>query len=340
MTGLSRRAVIKGGGAVLASATAGPRVAWAQETHFFRIATGPIESGNFAIGTLIGSLVSAPPGSRDCDRGGSCGVPGLIAVTQTTAGAVANIDAIREHRFESGLCQADIAYWAYHGTGVYRKQGAVKNLRAIANLYPEALHVVVRRAAGIRDFKQLRGKVVSLGARESGTLVTARAVLQSLGVAERDLRVQFHKPVEAADAMREGKLDAFFEMSGTPSQLIADLASAVDVDLLRIEGPASQRLLAAYPFFTEVTIPARTYRGVADAAATISVGVAWVVDSDVDEKTVYGLTKALWHPNHRKLLDSGHPYGRLIRREAAADGIAFPFHPGAALYYFEVGLIK
>jgi TRAP transporter TAXI family solute receptor len=339
MTGLSRRAVIMGGGALVASA-AGPRAAGAQETRFFRIATGPIESGNFAIGTLIGNLVSAPPGSRDCDRGGSCGVPGLIAVTQTTAGAVANIEAIRAHRFESGLCQADIAYWAYHGTGFYRKQGAVKNLRAIANLYPEALHVVVRRAAGIRDFKQLRGKSVSLGDRESGTLVTARAVLQSLGLQERDLRAQFLKPVDAADAMRDGKLDALFEMSGTPSALVADLATAIEIDLLRIEGPAAQRLLAAYPFFTEFTIPARIYRGLADVTTTVSVGVAWIVDADVDEAIVYGLTKALWHPNNRKALENGHPYGRLIRREAAADGIAFPFHPGAALYYFEVGLIK
>jgi len=74
--------------------------------------------------------------------------------------------------------------------------------------------------------------------------------------------------------------------------------------------------------------------------STVSVGVAWVVDADVDETTVYGLTKALWHPNNRRALESGHPYARLIRREAATDGIALPLHPGAALYYFEVGLIK
>src|SRR4051812_32821680 len=247
MAGLTRRAVITGGGAM--ALALGSPAAFAQETRFFRIATGPIESGNFAIGTLIGNVVSAPPGSRDCERGGSCGVPGLIAVTQTTAGAVANIDAIRDHRFESGLCQADIAYWAYHGTGLYRKHGAVRNIRALANLYPETLHVVVRRAAGIKEFRQLRGKTVSLGEHDSGTLVPSRALLQSLGIAEREIKAQFLKPAEAGDALREGKLDAFFEMSGTPSALVSDLAANVEIDLLKIEGPLAQRLLAAYPFF-------------------------------------------------------------------------------------------
>jgi hypothetical protein len=57
----------------------------AQEPRFFRIATGPTESSLFQVGALIGQVVSSPPGSRECDRGGSCGVPGLIAVTQTTA---------------------------------------------------------------------------------------------------------------------------------------------------------------------------------------------------------------------------------------------------------------
>lgn len=316
-----------------------PQPSWAQQTRFFRIGAGQVESGNFSIGTLIGNVVSAPPGARDCDRGGGCGVPGLIVITQTTAGAVANIDAIRDHRFESGLCQADIAYWAYHGTGPFRRQGAVENLRAIANLYPEALHVVVRRGARIRELRQLRGKTVSLGERESGTLVTARAVLQSAGVGERDIRAQFLAPAAAADAMRDGKLDALFEMSGTPSGVIGDLAATTEIDLLSLDGPAAQRLLATYPFFTARTIPAGTYKGIGDAS-TVSVGVLWVVDAAADEKTVYGLTRALWHANNRRALDNGPAYGHLMRLKTAVEGVALPFHPGAALYYFEIGLIK
>lgn len=351
MAGLSRRALLAGGGVLLApilagaggraprAAAAGLPAARAQEAKFFRIATGPTESGYFAIGTLLGNVVSSPPGARDCERGGSCGVPGLIAVTQTTAGAVANVDAIRNGRVESALCQADIAYWAYHGTGLYRKEGAVKNLRAVANLYPEALHIVVRREAGIRELRGLRGKTVSLGDKDSSTLVAARAVLQAAGVPERNLKARFLKPQEAADALRDGRVDAFFEMSGLPSPVIHDLAKAAAIDLLPIAGEFAQRLTAAYPFFVEAAVPATAYAGVA-ATPTISVGVLWVAAAEIDEKLIYGLTRALWHPNNRKALDGGHPYGKLIQRDKATEAVALQLHPGAALYYFEAGLIR
>ncbi|MBI3451454.1 MAG: TAXI family TRAP transporter solute-binding subunit [Rhodospirillales bacterium] len=339
MAGISRRDVLKSGGAFLAAAGFAPASALAQEARFFRIATGPTESGYFTVGTLISSVVSSPPGARDCARGGSCGVPGLIAVAQTTAGSVANVEAIAAQRFESGLCQADIAYWAFHGTGPYRRQGAVKNLRAIANLYPETMHVVARDNSGIREIRHLRGKRVSLGEKESGTLVTARAILQSLGIGERDLRVQNLKPGEAADALREGKLDAFFEMTGAPSTTIVDLAKDIDIRLVPIAGQNASRLRAAFPFFTESTIPAKLYRNV-DDTPSLNIGALWLVAADVDEKIVYGLTRALWHPNNRKALDAGNPFGKLIRQQTAVDGVALQLHSGAALYYFEAGIIR
>lgn len=342
MVGLSRRDILKTGGIALALAGGvrpAPTPALGQQAKFFRIGAGPVESGNFAVGTLIGNIVSAPPGSRDCDRGGSCGVPGLIVITQTTAGAVANVEAIRTKQFESGLCQADIAYWAYHGTGPFKRQGAVQNVRAIANLYPEALHIVLRRAAGIRDVRQLKGKTVALGEKESGTLVTARAVLQTLGLAERDIKAQFLHPAAAADAMRDGKLDAFFEMSGIPSPVVADLARSTEIDLLSLDDEALKRLIGSYPFFTKRMINGGVYTNVADTG-TLSVGVLWIVDADVDEKIVYGLTRALWHPNNQKVLESNGSYGHQMKLAAATEGVALPFHPGAALYYFEAGLIR
>lgn len=336
MAGFTRRTVLAGGGALLAAPLTR---AWGQEARILRIAAGPTESGYFEIGTLLGNIVSSPPGARECDRGGSCGVPGLIAITQTTPGAIANVEAIRTQRVESALCQADIAYWAYHGTGLYRRQGAVRDLRAIANLYPEALHVVTRQTANIQEFRQLRGKAVSLGDKDSSTLVTARAVLQAAGLQEKDLKVQYLKPADAADAMREGRIDAFFDMAGTPSPIVADLARATAIRMLPIDGAFARRLTASYPFFAETRVPATAYTGVGETP-TVSVGVLWVIQAAIEESVVYGLTRALWHPNNRRTLDSGHPYGRMIQRDLATEGIALQLHPGAALYYFEAGLIK
>jgi TRAP transporter TAXI family solute receptor len=337
---LTRRALMKGGAlAVGLPAAFHVGAARAQEPRFFRIATGPVDGSYFAVGTLIGNVVSSPPGARECERGGSCGVPGLIAVTQTTSGPLANIAAIADKQFESALCQADIAYWAFHGTGMFRKQGAVGNLRAIASLYPETMHIVTRPDRKIGELRRLRGKTVSLGEPDSSTQLTARAMLQTLGIPERDIKVRPMPPAQAAEALREDKLDAFFLMSGVPSAEIADLAASDEIALLPIDGQNARKLGGSFPFFTETVIPAETYKGVPETAS-LSVGVLWLVGAEVDEKVVYGLTRALFHPNNRRAVETGHPYGRFIRRERALDGVALQLHSGAALYYFEAGLIR
>ena len=67
--------------------------------------------------------------------------------------------------------QSDIAYWAYTGTGIYAGRPKVDGLRAIANLYPESVHLVVRKGVGIKSVRDLRGRKISLDKPGSGTLV-------------------------------------------------------------------------------------------------------------------------------------------------------------------------
>lgn len=292
----------------------------------------------FQVATLIGQVVSSPPGARDCARGGSCGVPGMIAVNQTTAGSLANIDLVGGRQTESALCKADLAYWAFHGTGPWAKREAVRNLRAIANLYPETLHLIVRRVANIANVRGLRGKSIALGERESGTAIAARAALQAGGLGERDFRAQYMTTAQAAEALEQGKIDAFFMTAGVPSQLVADLAEQYEIALIPLSAYA-QRLRATQPFLTETSILAGAYRGIGETGS-LSVGIVWIVGEEVDDKVVYGLTRALWHPNNRRLIDANAVFGRFLRPDTAVEGLGFQLHPGAALYYTESGLLR
>ena len=126
-----------------------------------------------------------------------------------------------------------------------------------------------------------------MGEANSSTQLTARAMLQTLGIPERDIKVQPMPPGQAAEALRDGRLDAFFLLSGVPATEIADLAADGEVALLPIDGANARKLSGAFPFFTEATIPANTYRNVPETAS-LSVGVLWLVAAEVDEKIVYG----------------------------------------------------
>jgi hypothetical protein len=323
--------------ALCGAATTGP--APAQEMRFFRIGTGGVAGTYYPIGGLIADIISNPPGARPCEKGGSCGVPGLVAIAQSSNGAVANVDAIASGDLESGFAQSDVAYWAYTGSGIYAEQGPVESLRAIANLYPESVHVVARMGSGIKSVRDLKGKRVSLDEPGSGTLVDARIILDAFGVREDDLSASYLKPNQAAAMMDEGQLDAFVTVAGYPTSSVAELCASSGCELVPIAGPEVDVLLEQSPFFARDTIPAYTYPGVGETP-TLSVGAQWLVGAEIDEELVYGITKALWHENARKLLDNGHSKGRAITLATALDGIAVPLHPGAERYYREVGMIE
>src|SRR5918994_997382 len=179
-------------------------LATAQEMQFFRIGTGGVAGTYYPIGGLIADIISHPPGARPCDKGGSCGVPGLVAIAQSSNGAVANVDAIASGALESGFAQSDVAYWAYTGTGIYEGHGKVENLRAITNLYPESVHIVARKDAGIGSVRDLEGKRVSLDEPGSGTLVDARLILEAFGLSEDDLSPSYVKSSRAIPMIDEG----------------------------------------------------------------------------------------------------------------------------------------
>lgn len=312
----------------------------AQEIQFFRIGTGGTAGTYFPIGGLLANAISNPPGSRACDAGGSCGVPGLVATAVASNGSVANINSIAGGSLESGFSQSDVAYWAHTGTGIYADKGAVEKVRAIANLYPESIHLVARADSGINSVADLKGKKVSLDEPGSGTLVDARLVLEAYGLSENDVQAEYLKPNQAADLMRDGNMDAFFFVGGFPAGAITELATSHAITLVPIAGAEAEKLLGDYQFFAKHVVPGGTYRGVDGDVETISVGAQWVTTADQPEDLIYEVTKALWNNNTRALLDNGHAKGKSIQVDTALDGVGIPLHPGAERFYKEAGVLK
>ena len=158
--------------------------ATAQDLKFFTIGTGGTAATYYPVGGVIANAISNPPGSRGCDEGGSCGVPGLIASAVSSRGSVDNVNAIVSGLRNSGFAQSDVAYWAYTGTGTMEGRPAAADLRAIAALFPEHIHLVVLADSGINSVADLAGKRVSLDEPGSGTFVDANLILEANGVTE------------------------------------------------------------------------------------------------------------------------------------------------------------
>ena len=300
--------------------------AFAQAPAFFRIGTGGTAGTYYPIGGLLANALSQPPR--------------LILTAQASNGSVANVNAVASGALESGFTQADVAYWAYTGTGLFEGKPKIEDLRLLANLYPESIHLVAAKSANVKSVADLRGKRVSMDEPGSGTLVDAKIILGAYGITERDVKPEYLKPNQAAEKMRDGGLDAFFFVGGYPTSAITELAATGGgVTLVPISGAEADKTMQEYRFFGADEIPANTYKDVA-ATKTLAVGAQWVTSAKVPEATVYEIVKGMWSDKTRAALDVGHAKGKLIRKETALTGAGIPIHPGAQKFYTEAGIAK
>lgn len=309
----------------LALAVAGAATS-ANAQQFFRIGTGGTAGTYYPVGGMIANSISQPGK--------------LIATAVASNGSVANINGILGGSLEAGFTQSDVAYWAYSGTGTFDGKPKAQDLRLIATLYPESIHLVARKGSGIKTVADLRGKRVSMDEPGSGTLVDVRLILGAFGMTDKDIKAEYLKPNQAGDKLKDGGLDALFFVSGAPAGAISELASSgAGIELVPIVGPEIDKLRSQQEFFTPDTIAANTYQNVGEVK-TISINAQLVTSAKLPEQTVYDIVKALYSDATRKTLDNGHAKGKLITKENAVKGAGIPFHAGAEKYYKEVGLLK
>jgi TRAP transporter TAXI family solute receptor len=288
---------------------------------------------------LVGNAISNPPGSRECDRGGNCGVPGLIAVAQTTGGGLDNLNAVARGQIELGLTQVDVMNWGFRGESEFAGQKPLTRTRVIARLYPATLNLIARRGAKIASIADLAGKKVSIDAAGSATRFTAKLVLSAHKVRWTTVQLRELDLSAAAAAMAKSDIDAMFVVGGAPVLALAELSRATEVDVVPIDGPTAAKLVQVVPYYSRDVIPAGAYGNAADVP-TLAVGSLLIARDDLDDELGYGIAKAIWHERNVELFATGHPRGRTMDKMLATGGLTVPVHPGAARYYIEEKLMS
>ncbi len=314
----------------------------AQDPTFFRIGTGGAGGTYFPIGGTIANGISAPPGSRACEDGGQCGVPGLIAIAQSTTASVFNNAAVQNGELEAGLAAADVTRSMYMGEGKFEGKPHPK-LRIVANLFPEDLHLVMPKGSSINDLGDLADKRVGIAQAGSGTQVAVLQMLEAWGVTRDNMDEAELNNSQSAERLADGQLDAYFYAAGWPVAAMVQLSSTKGMELHSFSDEDLQKINDIIPAYIPSQIPAGVYEGVDYAVNTPAVSALLVVSSDLSEELVYGITAAMWNDNTRTLLDNGHAKGKQITPETALDGVltlGVPLHAGAEKFYKEAGLLE
>ena len=263
-------------------------------------------------------------------------LPGVRATAEVTAASVDNLKLIRDHKADVAFVLADTLADAIDGRGAFA--GAPVQAASLAVLYSNYTHIVTTARAGISSVGDLRGKVVSTGSPGSGTEVIALRILKAAGVdTDRDLRRQGLGATESADALKDGKIDAFFWSGGLPSPALQDLSHTPGVTLSLVPSgglvPTLQREHG--PLYFPLEIPRSAYPGVAQAVPVVGVANVLVVNRTMDEQLAYDITRVLFEKQAD--LAGIHPEARKLSLQTAIAGSPAGFHPGALRFYKEKG---
>ncbi|WP_433797494.1 TAXI family TRAP transporter solute-binding subunit [Actinoplanes sp. CA-252034] len=279
------------------------------EDRQVRIATGSKTAVYFKIGEAYGGII---------DRE----LPGTDASVLVTAASAANMDLVTRGQAEVGFAQSDVLV-----TGGAPAPGLV----ALARVYDDLLHLVVRADSPVKGLGGLKGRRVSVGAQGSGTTVTVGRLLSVAGMADavqrRDLNLD-----ESIRSLRSGDIDAFFFSGGLPVTGIKELGADAGIRIVDLSEWAGELREAYSDVYVVRDVPTSAYS--LPPVATIAVPNLLVVAATMPEDLAYDLTRLLME--RRGELAAAHPAAERLELRAAISTLPVPLHPGAARYYKSV----
>lgn len=249
-----------------------------------------------------------------------------------TDGSVENAQLLQSNALALALMQNDIAAMAYTGTGFFADRAPMENLRALATLYPEPIHVVTLAGSDIRSIADLRGKKVDLGLPGSGSRVNAELVLDAHGIALSELGHISSRGIAASVALIEsGDIDAFVVTVAAPARHLQNLAARQPIRVLSLDDNALHALARANPALVPTNVPAGTYPGQQAEVHTLSVTAMLVAHKDLSDERVTHILTSLFD-NVESIAREGFP-ASAINPATARTGVTIPLHPAAETYY-------
>jgi hypothetical protein len=297
-----------------------------------------------SLGTATQTGNFYPTGAYLCElvnKGRDKGEHNVHCSVQATGGAVVNLRAIRRGEMALGFAVSEVQADAYNGTGAFKDEGPNKDLRFVMSLYPEPFHLIVRKDAGVKHFRDIRGKRVASGQPGTSTRETAHVMMTYFGIDSKkdiiDVPLTFR---ETPAALCDNKIDVIIFASGVPTPLAQEAINTCDAKLAPIDGPEINKLLSEHAYFAPLTIPGGSYPGNDVNVNTFGSSATVVSSQSVDADTVYHVVKALF--DNFEAFKQQKPFYKLMTRESSANvsRVGVPYHDGAKRFYEQHGLIK
>jgi uncharacterized protein len=297
-----------------------------KKNKFLTIATASTGGTYYPIGVGMGNLWSEKLKDQ-----------GIKATGQSSAGSVENIDLLKKGEAQLAILQGLIGAQAYTGKGNFDGK-AFDDLRSLSMLWPNVEHfVLMNNKVDSGDISDIAGDSFSVGPQASGTEQSTLVIMEALGLSKKDIKPEYLGYDDTISAMRDGRLEGGSLPAGVPVAAITDMyASGVDASVLDVTDKQLEKINSIFNTWYRFEIPAGTYPKVDKAINTIAQPNFLAVSKELDEETVYTITKTLYE--NLDEMYKVHNSAKDIKLETALDGLPAPLHAGAYKYFKEAGL--
>lgn len=259
----------------------------------------------------------------------------ITITAQSTGASVENMNLINAGEMDLGIAMNNVAANAFDGVGAF--SSPVTNVSSIGVVYNEVYQIVANAATGAKNVEDLKGKKVAIGPAGSGTLGLSQKIFTAAGLdPNKDIQPQSDSFGDAATKMQDGHIDAACNVLAVPASSIIEMTTSMKLAYVNISDDILETLQATEPYFVRKVIPAGTYDGKTEDINTITCKAALYCRADLDEETVYQITKAFYESGD--VIAAAHATGKEVQLEGCLEGITTPIHPGAARYYKEMGI--
>jgi uncharacterized protein len=321
---MNRRELLLSGASLAASATmfGGPAVA--QQVNI-AIATGGTGGVYYPLGGGMANVLTKY-------------VPNVAATARVTGGSVDNLKLIGSKQSEVALVMVDAAIDALKGEDKFKGQPVA--LRTLMVLYPNCMHVVSVEGKGIEKMSDLKGKRVSTGSPGSATEVMAFRVIEAAGLdKDKDMRRERLGVAESTNAIKDGKIDAYFWVGGLPTAAVTDLGASPGIKLKLIDhSEVVENMNKKYGgIYSATTIPAKTYPGQDKENKISVVQNILVANADMPDKVAYDIVKTFIDKRDELIAVHGEAKNITLANQEPKNS-PIPWHPGATKFFQEKGV--
>jgi TRAP transporter TAXI family solute receptor len=293
--------------------------------QIFSVATGGTGGVYYPLGGGVAAVLSK-------------NVPGMQATAEVTGGSVDNLKLVGSGKPYIAFTMADTSQDAFRGENKFK--GNKIGVKTLMVLYPNRMHLVSVEGRGISKMSDLKGKHISTGSPGSGTEILAFRILEAAGLdKDKDVDRERLGASESVNAMKDGKIDAFFWMGGLPTAAVTDLANTPGTQLKLIDHAQTVPVMNKKfgNLYVEDVISKSVYHGMKTDNKQATVMNLLVANASMDDKTAYNIVKTILEK--RDDLIAVHKEAMNFKLENQnSNGSPIPFHPGAAKYFAEKGI--